>query len=192
MQRDPLAKSSTPITTQSIGSEVAGIDNGIGSDGKGGTMGNGKDPVSKGLDIGGQVINASAQLMSSLGKEGSGTKAWGEGASRAMQISDTITAPFKDIPVVGKALDAVGKTAGFIIGGALSLRRQNIEKEENKYYDQLKEFNERNSQPITAPNNYGNYMAEFGINTNTETKNNPLMEEILNDFRNYLAQIQNT
>lgn len=190
MQRDPLAKSTPSTSAKSIGSEMAGMGDGIGSDGKGGIKGNGIDPVSMGLNIGGQALNASAQLMSSLGKEGSGTKAWGEGASKAMQVSDTITAPFKDIPVVGKALDAVGKTAGFIIGGALSLRRQNIEKEENKYYDQLKEFNERNSQPVLAPNNYGSYMAEFGINTGT--KNNPLVEEILNDFRNYLAQIQNT
>ena len=46
----------------------------------------------------------------------------------------------------GKAIDAVGKTLGFFIGGALEARRQGIENEEMDKYNKLQEYTSRNTQ----------------------------------------------
>jgi len=187
MQRDPLAKSSTPITTQSIGSAVAGMG------GSGGGI-PGFDPISVGITMAANVASATYDttnmLMQNLSKEDSATRGWADASTRATKYADAVTSIVKDIPVVGPLARAAGKNLSFWIAGPAGARSANIRKKEMKYTTDLNEFNERNSQTVLAPNNYGNYMAEFGINTGT--KNNPLIEEILNDFRNYLAQIQNT
>lgn len=187
MQRTPLAKSSTPTTTQSIGSEVAGMG------GNGGGI-PGIDPISAGITMAANVasatFDATNMLMQNLSKEDSATRGWADASIRATKYADAVTDIVKDVPVVGPVARAAGKQLSFWIAGPAGARSANIRKKETKHTTDLNEFNERNSQTVLAPNNYGNYMAEFGINT--ETKNNPLMEEILNDFRNYLAQIQNT
>ena len=187
MHRDPLAKSSTPITTQSIGSAVAGMG------GSGGGI-PGFDPISVGITMAANVASATYDttnmLMQNLSKEDSATRGWADASTRATKYADAVTSIVKDIPVVGPLARAAGKNLSFWIAGPAGARSANIRKKEMKYTTDLNEFNERNSQTVLAPNNYGNYMAEFGINTGT--KNNPLIEEILNDFRNYLAQIQNT
>ncbi len=187
MQRDPLAKSSTPITTQSIGSAVAGMGGG------GGGMA-GIDPISAGITMAANVASATYDttnmLMQNLSKEDSATRGWADASIRATKYADAVTDIVKDVPVVGPAARAIGKNLSFWIAGPAGARSANIRKEETKHTTDLNEFNERNSQTVLAPNNYNNYRAEFGINTGT--KNNPLVEEILNDFRNYLAQIQNT
>ena len=197
MQRDPLAKSTPSTSAESIGSEVAGIDNGIGSDGKGD---NGRripriDPISaaritKAANVASATYDTTNMLMQNLSKEDSATRGWADASTRATKYADAVTSIVKDIPVVGPVARAVGKTLSFWIAGPAGARSANIRKKEMKYTTDLNEFNERNSQTVLAPNNYNNYRAEFGINTGT--KNNPLIEEILNDFRNYLAQIQNT
>lgn len=190
MQRDPLAKSTPSTSAKSIGSEVAGIGNGIGPDGKGGIMGNGIDPISIGAKAASATFDATNMLMQNLSKEDSATRGWADASIKASKYAGAVTDIVKDVPIVGPLAEAAGKSLSFWIAGPMGARSANIRKEEMKHATDLNEFNERNSQTVLAPNNYGNYMAEFGINTNTEI--NPLMEEILNDFRNYLAQIQNT
>ena len=194
MQRDPLAKNTTFTSAKSIGSEMAGMGNGIGPDGKGGIMGNGIDPVSMGITMAAKATSATYDatnmMMQNLSKEDSATRGWADASIRATKYADAVTDIVKDVPVAGPVAEATGKYLSFWIAGPAGARSANIRKRETKHTTDLNEFNERNSQTVLAPNNYNNYRAEFGINT--ETKNNPLMEEILNDFRNYLAQIQNT
>ena len=60
--------------------------------------------VNMGLDIGTQSMSAAANLMGSLGKDNSKAKAFGQGASGAMKVSDSITKPFESIPIAGKAI----------------------------------------------------------------------------------------
>jgi len=190
MQRDPLAKNTTSTSAKSIGSEMAGIGNGIGPDGKGGGGMPAIDPISIGAKAASATFDATNMMMQDFSKEGSATRGWADASIKASKYAGAVTDIVKDVPIVGPLAEAAGKSLSFWIAGPMGARSANIRKEEMKHATDLNEFNERNSQTVLAPNNYGNYMAEFGINTNTEI--NPLIEEILNDFRNYLAQIQNT
>lgn len=142
------------------------------------------NPVSMGLDIGTKSMDAAASLMSSFGKDNSKTKAFGQGASNAMKVAGTATAPFKDIPVAGKAIDAVGKTLGFFIGGSLEARRQGIENEEMDKYNKVQEYTSRNTQTIQQPSYYGQYMSKYGSNIKNLEKR--LMDDIFSDFDKYM------
>ena len=159
-----------------------------------GGVAGGIDPISMGITRAANAASATFDttnmLMQNLSKEDSATRGWADASIRATKYADAVTDIVKDIPVVGPVARAAGKQLSFWIAGPAGARSANIRKEEMKHIIDSNEFLKRNSQPVLAPNNYGNYMAEFGINTGT--KNNPLVEEILNDFRNYLAQIQNT
>lgn len=142
------------------------------------------DPVSMGLDIGGKSLDATANLLGSLGKDNSKAKAFGQGASGAMNVASQVTAPFKDIPIAGKALDTVGKTLGFFIGGALNARRQGIENEEMDKYNKLQEYTSRNTQTAQQPSYYGQYMAKYGSNIkNLEQR---LIDDIFSDYDKFM------
>ena len=140
--------------------------------------------VNMGLDIGTQSMSAAANLMGSLGKDNSKAQAFGQGASGAMNVASQVTAPFKDIPIAGKAIDAVGKTLGFFIGGALGARRQGIENEEMNKYNKVQEYTSRNMQTIQQPSYYGQYMSKYGSNIKNLEKR--LMDDIFSDFDKYM------
>lgn len=139
------------------------------------------NPVDMGIGVGSLAIDSIATGLSTLGKDGSKAQAFGEGASNAMNIAGNFTKPFESIPVVGKALGAAGKTLGFIIGGALEARRQAIENKEMEYYNDVRNFNERNSVAVNQPSHFGQYMAEYGMNIEDK-----LINEIYNDFENLI------
>jgi len=142
------------------------------------------NPVSMGLDIGGKSLDATANLLGSLGKDNSKAKAFGQGASGAMKVSDSITKPFESIPIAGKAIDAVGKTLGFFIGGALEARRQGIENEEMDKYNKLQEYTSRNTQTAQQPSYYGQYMSKYGSNIkNLEQR---LIDDIFSDYDKFM------
>ena len=142
------------------------------------------DPVSMGLDIGGKSLDATANLLGSLGKDNSKAQAFGQGASGAMNVASQVTAPFKDIPIAGKAIDAVGKTLGFFIGGALEARRQGIENEEMDKYNKLQEYTSRNTQTAQQPSYYGQYMSKYGSNIkNLEQR---LVDDIFSDYDKFM------
>ena len=142
------------------------------------------DPVSMGLDIGSQSMSAAANLMGSLGKDNSKTQAFGQGASGAMNVASQVTAPFKDIPIAGKAIDAVGKTLGFFIGGALNARKQGIENEEMDKYKKIQEYTSRNTQTVQQPSYYGQYMSKYGSNIkNLEQR---LIDDIFSDYDKFM------
>ena len=140
--------------------------------------------VNMGLDIGTQSMSAAANLMGSLGKDNSKAQAFGQGASGAMNVASQVTAPFKDIPIAGKAIDAVGKTLGFFIGGALEARRQGIENEEMDKYNKLQEYTSRNTQTAQQPSYYGQYMSKYGSNIkNLEQR---LVDDIFSDYDKFM------
>lgn len=142
------------------------------------------NPVSMGLDVGSKSLDATASLMSSLGKENSKAKAFGQGASGAMNVAGQVTAPFKDIPIAGQAIDAVGKTLGFFIGGSLEARRQGIENEEMDKYNKLQEYTSRNTQTAQQPSYYGQYMSKYGSNVkNLEQR---LVDDIFSDYDKFM------
>lgn len=151
----------------------------------GGKKGTGiSNPMSMGMDVAGKSMNAAANLMSTFGKDNSKAKAFGLGASGAMKVSDNITKPFESIPIAGKAISAVGKTLGFIIGGALEARRQGIENEEMDKYNKVQEYTSRNMQTIQQPSYYGQYMSKYGSNIKNLEKR--LMDDIFSDFDKYM------
>lgn len=151
----------------------------------GGKKGTGiSNPMSMGMDVAGKSMNAAANLMSTFGKDNSKAKAFGLGASGAMKVSDNITKPFESIPIAGKAISAVGKTLGFIIGGALEARRQGIENEEMDKYNKVQEYTSRNMQTIQQPSYYGQYMSKYGSNIKNLEKR--LMDDIYSDFDKYM------
>ena len=140
--------------------------------------------VNMGLDIGTQPMSVAANLMGSLGKDNSKAQAFGQGATRAMNVASQVTAPFKDIPIAGKAIDAVGKTLGFFIGGALEARRQGIENEEMDKYNKLQEYTSRNTQTAQQPSYYGQYMSKYGSNIkNLEQR---LVDDIFSDYDKFM------
>jgi LysM repeat protein len=140
--------------------------------------------VNMGLDIGAQSMSAAANLMGSLGKDNSKAQAFGQGATGAMNVASQVTAPFKDIPIAGKAIDAVGKTLGFFIGGALEARRQGIENEEMDKYNKLQEYTSRNTQTAQQPSYYGQYMSKYGSNIkNLEQR---LIDDIFSDYDKFM------
>ena len=140
--------------------------------------------VNMGLDIGTQSMSTAANLMSSLGKDNSKAQAFGQGATGAMNVASQATAPFKDIPIAGKAIDAVGKTLGFFIGGALEARRQGIENEEMDKYNKLQEYTSRNTQTAQQPSYYGQYMSKYGSNIkNLEQR---LVDDIFSDYDKFM------
>ena len=142
------------------------------------------NPMSMGMDVAGKSMNAAANLMSTFGKDNSKAKAFGLGASGAMKVSDNITKPFESIPIAGKAISAVGKTLGFIIGGALEARRQGIENEEMDKYNKIQEYTSRNSQAIQQPSYYGQTHSKYGSNIkNLEQR---IMDDIYSDFDKYM------
>ncbi len=142
------------------------------------------DPVSMGLDVGGKSLDATANLLGSLGKDNSKAKAFGQGASGAMKVSDSITKPFESIPIAGKAISTVGKTLGFIIGGALEARRQGIENEEMDKYNKVQEYTSRNTQTAQQPSYYGQYMSKYGSNIkNLEQR---LIDDIFSDYDKFM------
>ena len=140
--------------------------------------------VNMGLDIGTQSMSAAANLMGSLGKENSKAQAFGQGASGAMNVASQVTAPLKDIPIAGKAIDAVGKTLGFFIGGALEARRQGIKNKEINKYNKLQEYTSRNTQTAQQPSYYGQYMSKYGSNIkNLEQR---LVDDIFSDYDKFM------
>ena len=140
--------------------------------------------VNMGLDIGTQSMPAAANLMGSLGKDNSKAQAFGQGASGAMNVASQVTAPFKDIPIAGKAIEAVGKTLGFFIGGALEARRQGIENEEMDKYNKLQEYTSRNTQTAQQPSYYGQYMSKYGSNIkNLEQR---LIDDIFSEYDKFM------
>jgi len=142
------------------------------------------NPVSMGLDIGGKSLDATANLLGSLGKDNSKAQAFGQGATGAMNVASQVTAPFKDIPIAGKAIDTVGKTLGFFIGGALEARRQGIENEEMDKYNKLQEYTSRNTQTAQQPSYYGQYMSKYGSNIkNLEQR---LVDDIFSDYDKFM------
>ena len=142
------------------------------------------NPVSMGLDVGGKSLDATASLLGSLGKDNSKAQAFGQGASGAMNVASQVTAPFKDIPIAGKAIDAVGKTLGFFIGGALEARRQGIENKEMDKYNKLQEYTSRNTQTAQQPSYYGQYMSKYGSNIkNLEQR---LVDDIFSDYDKFM------
>lgn len=142
------------------------------------------NPVSMGLNAAGGAMDATANLMASLGKEGSGAQAFGKGASEAMGVAGQITAPFKDIPVVGQALDVAGKVLGFLIGGPLEKRSADIRKEENKKAEKYADWAVRNQPSMVA--NQGQYMAKYGKNVSNYKQR--IMDDIYNDFDKYMKK----
>lgn len=140
--------------------------------------------VNMGLDIGTQSMSAAANLLGSLGKDNSKAQAFGQGASGAMNVASQVTAPFKDIPIAGKAISTVGKTLGFIIGGALEARRQGIENEEMDKYNKVQEYTSRNTQTAQQPSYYGQYMSKYGSNIkNLEQR---LIDDIFSDYDKFM------
>ena len=140
--------------------------------------------VNKGLDIGGKSLDATANLLGSLGKDNSKAQAFGQGASGAMNVASQVTAPFKDIPIAGKAIDAVGKTLGFFIGGALEARRKGIENKEMDKYNKLQEYTSKNTQTAQQPSYYEQYMSKYGSNIkNLEQR---LVDDIFSDYDKFM------
>jgi hypothetical protein len=142
------------------------------------------NPVSMGLNAAGGAMDATANLMASLGKEGSGAQAFGKGASEAMGVAGQITAPFKDIPVVGQALDVAGKVLGFLIGGPLEKRSADIRKEENKKAEKYADWAVKNQPSMVA--SQGQYMAKYGKNVRNMKQR--IMDDIYTDFDKYMKK----
>lgn len=142
------------------------------------------DPVSMGLGVAGGAMDATAQMLSSLGKEGSKAQAFGQGASNAMNIAGMATAPFKDIPVIGQALDAVGKTLGFLIGGPLAARQAAIRSEEEDKAKKQQQYYERTTP--TSLSTQGTAMAKYGKNVRNMKQR--MIDDIYNDFDKYMKK----
>jgi hypothetical protein len=151
---------------------AAGLSKGLGA----------MNPVGMGLSVGTGAMDATAQMLSSLGKEGSKAQAFGQGASNAMNIAGMATAPFKDIPVVGQALDAVGKTLGFLIGGPLAARQAAIRKEEDTKAEKLKTYYERTAPGTIATQSQ--YMAKYGKNVGNYKQR--MKDDIYSEFDKYM------
>lgn len=162
------------IKTPSAGAAASAVGGGLGA----------TNPVSMGLNAAGGAMDATANLMASLGKEGSGAQAFGKGASEAMGVAGQITAPFKDIPVVGQALDVAGKVLGFLIGGPLEKRSADIRKEENKKAEKYADWAVKNQPSMVA--SQGQYMAKYGKNVRNMKQR--IMDDIYTDFDKYMKK----
>lgn len=141
-------------------------------------------PLGMGLNAAGGAMDATANMMASMGKEGSGAQAFGKGASEAMGVAGQITAPFKDIPVVGQALDVAGKVLGFLIGGPLEKRSADIRKEENKKAEKYADWAVKNQPSMVA--SQGQYMAKYGKNVRNMKQR--IMDDIYTDFDKYMKK----
>lgn len=134
------------------------------------------DAILDGVNMVGDVATGA---INAFAKPGSKAAAYAQGSAKAQSV----VKPLEKIPIIGQA----SKLISGIIGGALGARRQGIEDEETDKQNNQLEYLTRNTQSVSQPSYYGQYMAKYGANPKMMEQR--VIDDIYSDFDKYMKII---
>ena len=134
------------------------------------------DAILGGVNMVGDIATGA---LTAFAKPGSKGAAYAQGSAKAQSV----VKPLEKIPIIGQA----SKLISGIIGGALGARRQGIEDEETDKQNKQLEYLTRNTQSVSQPSYYGQYMAKYGANPKMMEQR--VIDDIYSDFDKYMKII---
>lgn len=131
------------------------------------------DAILDGVNMVGDIATGA---IGAFAKPDSKASAYAQGSAKAQSV----VKPLEKIPILGQA----SKLFAGIIGGALEARRKGIENEETDKQNNQLEYLTRNTQSVSQPSYYGQYMAKYGANPKMMEQR--VIDDIYSDFDKYL------